>query len=132
MKATSKKVLVIVLVLFGALTLFLSGSVLLDLFGMRVKEGNYVSIVVWANFMASILYLVAAYGIFKNKSWMVKPLVLALVVMVIGVIGFFIHVINNGLYETRTVGALAFRVAITAVFLVATFQAKPKENNLKA
>ena len=93
MKSKFKYLLIIVLLLFGALTLFLSSAVLLDLFGMRAKEGNYVLIVVWANFIASILYLSAAYAIFKEKRWMVKPLVLALVVLIIGQIGFWVHII---------------------------------------
>jgi len=45
--------LIAVLLLFGGITLFLSASVLFDLFGMREKEGNYVQFVVLANFFAS-------------------------------------------------------------------------------
>ena len=47
---------------FGLLTLFLSTSVIFDLFGIRAKEGNYVLFVVWANFISSVLYLVAPTG----------------------------------------------------------------------
>lgn len=36
----------ILLVGFGLLTLFLSTSVIFDLFGVRAKEGNYVLFVV--------------------------------------------------------------------------------------
>jgi predicted RND superfamily exporter protein len=53
---------------FGLLTLFLSTSVIFDLFGIRAKEGNYVLFVVWSNFISSILYLFAAYGFIKNKK----------------------------------------------------------------
>ena len=38
-------VLAVVLLLFGALTLFLSTSVIFDLFGVRAREGNYVLVV---------------------------------------------------------------------------------------
>ena len=55
--------LIAVLLLFGGVTLFLSTSVLFDLFGMREKEGNYVQIVVLANFFASVLYIAAAIGL---------------------------------------------------------------------
>ena len=54
---------------FGLLTLFLSTSVIFDLFGIRAKEGNYVLFVVWSNFISSILYLFAAYGFIKNKKY---------------------------------------------------------------
>lgn len=131
MKIDWKSILVLVLLLFGGLTLFLSSSVLLDLFGMRAKEGNYVLVVVWANFVASVLYLVSAFAIFKGKMWMVKPLVLALVVLVAGQIGFWIHIINDGLYENKTVGAMIFRILFTAVLLFTAYQVKPQENKLQ-
>ena len=55
----------VILTAFGLLTLFLSTSVIFDLFGIRAKEGNYVLFVVWSNFISSILYLFAAYGFVK-------------------------------------------------------------------
>jgi predicted RND superfamily exporter protein len=57
-----------ILAAFGLLTLFLSTSVIFDLFGIRAKEGNYVLFVVWSNFISSILYLFAAYGFIKVKK----------------------------------------------------------------
>jgi hypothetical protein len=48
-----------VIIAFGALTLFLSTSVLLDLFGIRERESPYVPAVVVANLIASLLYLPA-------------------------------------------------------------------------
>jgi len=51
----------------GLITLFLSSSVLFDWFDIRVKEGNYVLFVVIANFIASVIYLFAAYGFLKRK-----------------------------------------------------------------
>ncbi|MFD1550801.1 hypothetical protein DNU06_05630 [Putridiphycobacter roseus] len=121
-----KNVLTVVLVLFGLLTLFLSSSVIFDWFGIRAMEGNYVPIVVWVNFIASVLYLLAAFAIYNGESWMVKPLVLALVMLVVGLIGFWIHVINGGLYETKTIGAMIFRTFFTAFLMLMAFQLKPK------
>ena len=60
----------IVLIAFALLTLFLSSSVIFDWFGIRAKEGNYILLVVWANFISSILYLFAAYGFIKLKIWL--------------------------------------------------------------
>ena len=71
MKHIILKITAIALLLFALLTLFLSGSVIFNLFGIRAKEGNYVPLVVWANFISSILYLAAAYGLFKMKKWSV-------------------------------------------------------------
>ena len=61
-------ILTIVLTAFALLTLFLSTSVIFDLFGIRAKEGNYVLFVVLSNFISSILYLFAAYGFAKSKK----------------------------------------------------------------
>jgi hypothetical protein len=69
MKKTLLYTLPILLTGFGLLTLFLSTSVIFDLFGIRAKEGNYVLFVVWSNFISSILYLLAAYGFIKSKKW---------------------------------------------------------------
>lgn len=68
MKKYSPKITASVLFAFGLLTLFLSTSIILDLFEIRAKEGNYVLIVVYANFICSIIYLIAAYGLLKNKT----------------------------------------------------------------
>ena len=115
-----KTILLLVLILFGIVTVFMSSSVLFDWFGIREKEGNYVPGIVWANFVCGILYLVAAYGIFKNQTWSRFPLTISLLILIIAYIGLFIHINNGGLYETKTVGAMAFRIGVTALFLFIT------------
>jgi len=117
-----KTILLIFLVLFGAVTLFMSSSVLFDWFGIRAKEGNYVPLVVWANLICGILYLVAAYGILKNQTWAKVPLVISLIILVLAYMGLFIHVSNGGLYETKTIGAMAFRILVTGIFLFTTIK----------
>jgi uncharacterized membrane protein (DUF2068 family) len=115
-----KIILVSILVLFGAVTLFMSSSVLFDWFGIRAKEGNYVPGIVWANFVCAMLYLISAYGIFKNKTWAKFPLVISLIILILAYLILFIHINNGGLYETKTVGAMAFRIGVTAIFLFLT------------
>lgn len=115
-----KTILVIVLILFGAVTLFMSSSIIFDWFNIREKEGNYVAGIVWANLVCAILYLVAAYGIFKNQTWSRFPLTISLLILILAYIGLFIHINNGGLYETKTVGAMAFRIGITALLLFIT------------
>ena len=101
------------LLLFALLTLFLSGSVIFDLFGIREKEGNYVLFVVWANFISSFLYLVAAYGLFKMKKWSVWLLVVSVFILVAAFIGLKLHINDGGLYEAKTVNAMLFRIGLT-------------------
>ena len=121
MKKVLHYVSAILLAAFGLLTFFLSSSVIFDLFGIRAKEGNYVLLVVWANFLSSILYLVAAYGFIKDKSWTIRPLGISVIVLLMAFIGLFIHVNSGNLYESKTIGAMLFRMTFTVVFTVLAF-----------
>ena len=118
MKKLLPKITAAVLAAFGLLTLFLSSSLIFDLFDMRARQGNYVLIVVWANFICSFFYLFAAYGFAMAKKWTTKLLGAAVIVLVAASIGFVFHVHAGGLFETRTIGALAFRIVITSIFAV--------------
>lgn len=116
MKKTYPRILAVLLSAFALLTLFLSGSVIFDLFGIRVKEGNYVLIVVWANFISSLLYLVAAYGCVMQKKWPYKILIISVVILSTALAGLFIHIDQGGLHETKTIGAMVFRISIILAF----------------
>lgn len=106
---------------FGLLTLFLSSSVIFDWFGIRAKEGNYVLFIVWANFISSLLYLISAYGFLKIKSWTFKTLSVATVILIVALIGLFIHIYSGGIYETKTVFAMLFRISVTIAFTVIAY-----------
>ena len=121
MKYIILKILAVVLLLFSLLTLFLSGSVIFDLFGIREKEGNYVPLVVWANFNSSILYLAAAYGLFKVKKWSVWLLVVSVFILIAAFIGLKMHINDGGLYETKTVSAMLFRIGLTVFIAIASY-----------
>jgi hypothetical protein len=102
---------------FGLLTLFLSASVIFDLFGIRAKEGNYVLFIVWANFISSIIYLVASYGFIKSKKWTTTILGISTLILISAFIGFIIYIYLDGVYETKTIGAMVFRIAVTLIFV---------------
>lgn len=121
MKKYSFYILGILLAAFGLLTLFLSGSVLFDLFGIRAKEGNYVLLVVWANFIASFLYLFAAHGFIKQKKQTTLFLALSLVVLITGFLGLLIHINSGGIYEEKTPKAMVFRSGVTLLFLLSSY-----------
>jgi len=116
MKKTLKYIVAFALIAFALLTLFLSSSIIFDWFGVRAKEGNYVLIVVWANFVSSILYLFASYGFITLKKWTINLLKISLLLLIFAGIGFFIHLSRGGLYETKTIGALIFRFSVTLLF----------------
>jgi hypothetical protein len=128
MKQVIQYIIAILLAAFGLLTLFMSSSVIFDLFGIRAKEGTYVLLVVWANFLSSILYLVAAYGFMKDRNWTIKPLGISAIVLFFAFIGLFIHVNSGGIYESKTIGAMLFRMTVTIVFTVLAFFVISKNN----
>lgn len=105
-----------VLLLFAVLTLFMSSSVLFDLFGIRAREGNYVPFVVWANFFASLLYMASVYGLVHRQKWTVRVLGMALILLAATFTAFLFHIRSGGLYETKTLGALVFRTGVTGLF----------------
>jgi predicted RND superfamily exporter protein len=116
MKKALPYLLASLLAAFGLLTLFLSTSVIFDLFGVRAKEGNYVLFIVWANFLSSILYLIAAFGFIESKKWTAPLLGISVIVLILAFAGLFIHINTGGIYETKTIGAMAFRITVTLVF----------------
>lgn len=110
-----------VLFIFALLTLFLSSAVIFDLFSIRAKEGNYVLFIVWSNFISSILYLFASYGFAKSKKWTVKLLSISTIILITALIGLFIHINSGGIYETKTVGAMIFRITVTVAFSITAY-----------
>lgn len=105
----------------GLLTLFLSTSVIFDLFDMRAKEGNYVMFVVIANFIASFMYLVAAYGFFQRKDWTAKLLGVSWIVITAAFVGLLVHINSSGIYEEETVKGMIVRIILTFLFTLSAY-----------
>lgn len=116
MKKLIVYLVIAVLAGFGLLTLFLSTSVIFDLFDIRAKEGNYVLFVVWSNFISSFLYLISVYGLIASKKWTFKTLALSAGILILAFIGLLLYIQSGGIYENKTVGAMAFRIALTFAF----------------
>ncbi|MCO5231705.1 MAG: hypothetical protein M9958_11195 [Chitinophagales bacterium] len=110
-----------ILSVFGVLTLFMSSSVLFDLFGIREKEGNFVPFIVWANWLCGFLYLIAAYGFLKIRKWAIQPLLGAAIVLIVAFVALLIYIEGGGVYEQKTVYAMAFRTSVTLVFTVLAY-----------
>lgn len=121
MKKRLPQLLALLLAAFALLTLFLSSSVIFDWFGIRAKEGHYVPFVVWANFLCSLAYLAAAYGLFRRAKWPARLLLAAAGLLALAFIGLLAHINTGGLYETKTVFALLFRTAVTLAFAAGAY-----------
>lgn len=120
-----------VLLALGLLTLFLSTSVIFDLFGIREKEGNYVLIVVWANFFSAMLYLSSAFGFIKNAKWTTYLLAINLTIMILAYFGFVSHVNGGGIHEAKTFGALAFRISAAVAFMLVAYFTIPRSKTIE-
>ena len=129
MKKALPYLLATILTGFGLLTLFLSTSVIFDLFGIRAKEGNYVLFIVWSNFISSILYLIASYGFVTSKKWTAKLLGVSTIILITALIGLFYHINSGGIYETKTIGAMIFRISVTMVLAALAYFTITKRNN---
>ncbi|HEY0669774.1 MAG TPA: hypothetical protein VGD22_16445 [Sphingobacteriaceae bacterium] len=116
MKTRLVNLAIVILLLFGLLTIFMAGSVILDLFGIRGKEGQYVPFVVWANLVCGLLYVMSAIAFFQLRRWAVWPLVLAVLILVITLGGLLLYINSGGLYENKTLFAMVFRTAVTLAF----------------
>lgn len=131
MKSITLKTSAIIITLFALITLFMSTSVIFDLFGIREKEGNYVLFVVISNFIAGFLYLTAAYGLFTEKTWASKLLLLTTTILIVSFVGLLIHANTGGIYEQKTIKAMLSRIAITSAFTVIAWFSINKIKNEK-
>jgi hypothetical protein len=116
MKKAILYLVVAVLTGFGLLTIFLSTSVIFDLFDIRTKEGNYVLFVVWSNFISSFIYLISVYGLLSSKNWTFSALGLATLILTIAFVGFLFYIQSGGIHETKTISAMVFRIVLTLGF----------------
>ena len=107
-------VVAVIALAFGLLTVKSGGSVLFIDGPDRVAAGNYTPFVLWFNFFAGFFYLLAAPGLFLQKIWSAW-LSIAIVVATLTVFAVFALYINNGgIYEGRTLYAMALRSSIWA------------------
>ena len=116
MKKAILYLVIAVLTGFGLLTIFLSTSVIFDLFDIRTKEGNYVLFVVWSNFISSFIYLISVYGLLSSKNWTFRALGLATLILTIAFVGFLFYIQSGGIHETKTISAMVFRIFLTLGF----------------
>jgi len=121
MKKIIRYVLSVFLLAFGLLSLFLTTSIIFDLFGIRAMEGNYVLFIVLANFISSILYLFSAYGFFKMKKWTALLLGISAVILFVSFIALKVYISNGGIFETKTVNAMMFRTTLTIILALVAF-----------
>ena len=99
-------------IVFGLLTIKSGGSVLFIDGAARQAAGNYVPFVLWFNFLAGFVYIIAGAGLWMQKRWAVWLSVFITLATLIVFAAFGIVVINGEAYEVRTVVAMSLRTVV--------------------
>ena len=115
-------IVTIVAIVFGILTIKSGGSVLFIDGIAREEAGDYVSFVLWFNFFAGFAYLVAGAGLFLQKHWALWLSIFitcgsAIVFSLLG-----LHILDEGLFETRTVVAMTLRTGVWTCIAVFAYR----------
>ena len=106
-------------IVFGALTVLTGGRALFGGLETRADFGNVVPFVLWFNFLAGFVYIVAGAGLLLSRRWAVYTSLLVAVSTILVFVAFGVHIIGGGAFERRTIGALIIRslfwIAVTIV-----------------
>lgn len=110
--------LAIMAIAFGAVTVYSGGQALFGSPEARAAVGNEVPLVLWFNFFAGFVYILAGAGLLRRRPWaLYAALALASTTALIAA-AFGVHVLSGGAFEMRTIGALAIRLLFWIVVLV--------------
>lgn len=96
-------------VAFGVVTVIAGGRTLFGAPADRAAAGNIVPFVLWFNFIAGFAYVAAGAGIFLWRRWAATLSALIAIATVGVFMALGVHILNGGLFETRTVAAMTFR-----------------------
>jgi len=116
------RILSVIAVVFGLLTLKAGGSVISNIGSARQVEGNFVPFVVWFNFLSGFFYIAAGIGLWLQRRWAVTLSIALVISISITYIVFGIHVLNGGPYEMRTVYAMALRTLVWGVISMVSYK----------
>ena len=112
-------IITVIEVAFGLLTIKSGGSVLFVDGTFREEMGNYVPFVVWFNFLAGFVYLIAGGGLWMQKHWAVWISIFIVVATLVVFALLGIHILKGGMFEVRTIAAMSLRTVVWA--LIAMF-----------
>jgi len=93
---------------------------------MRAAVGHAVPFVLWFDFLAGFVYLLAGAALLARRNWAgsASLFVAASTLLVFGAFG--VHVLDGGTYELRTIGAMTLRSLFWIVVTVVAFRALKK------
>lgn len=103
------RIAAIVAVLFGILTVLSGGRALFGGDTARAAVGDAVTFVLWFNFVAGFIYVLAGIGLFLWRWWaaLLSAIIVIATLAVFAAFGW--HVAMGGAFEMRTVAAMILR-----------------------
>lgn len=117
----SIKWLSIAAIVFGVLTVFSGSQALFGSAAARAELGQVVPFVLWFNFSAGFVYVLAGAGLLLAKRWAAPAAWFLAASTVLVSLAFAAHVGAGGAFEMRTAGALLIRslfwIAVSIVVL---------------
>ena len=99
---------------FGLLTLREGGAVLFIDGAARQAAGHYVPFVLWFNFLAGFAYIAAGLSLWLRRHWAAWLAVVIAVATALVFLAFGVHVALGGAWERRTVVAMTLRTLVWA------------------
>ncbi|EPX77736.1 hypothetical protein [Litoreibacter arenae] len=109
-----------VAIIFGLLTVLSGGRALFGSEGARAAVGNAVPFVLWFNFLAGFVYILAGIGLYLRHLPAVWISIGIFATTFLVMLAFGLHMAQGGAYEMRTVGAMILRTTVwAAISLVA-------------
>lgn len=116
--------LAIVAIAFGAVTLFSGGRALFGSPEARASVGNAVPFVLWFNFCAGFVYILAGLGLLRRRPWAIYASIFLASSTALIAAAFGAYVLGGGAFELRTVGAMTIRLLFWIAVSVASISAK--------
>ena len=113
----------VVAVAFGIMTIIVGGKTLFGGPAERAAAGNIVPFVLWFNFIAGFAYVVAGYGVFLWKGWAAQLSAAIAIGTVAVFVALGIYIFLGGVFEARTIGAMAVRSLVWTAIAVGVCRA---------
>ena len=107
---------------FGIMTLKSGGAVLFGDEAARIAAGNYLSWLLWFNFLSGFVYIAAGIGLWLQKRWAVQLSVALAAAIALAFAGFGLHILSGGEFEQRTVIAMNARLVVWSVIAAVVFR----------
>ena len=128
-------IVTVIAVVFGLLTIKSGGAVLFVGGELRQQAGNYVPFVLWFNFLAGFVYVIAGVGLWKRQPWAAWLAIMIVAASMLVFLLLGLHINSGGSYEIRTVIAMLARCSVwsaIALFSYWTMLREHKGNHIES